>query len=52
MRHFITGLQFLTRLRLIEEKEWSAKNFSGSVKFFPLVGATLGILFALYTYLI
>lgn len=52
MRYFITGLQFLTRLRFIEEKEWSAENFSGSVKFFPLVGAVIGVLFALYTYLI
>ncbi len=52
MQNFITGLQFLTRLKFVEEKEWTAEKFSGSVKFFPLVGAVIGFLFALFTYII
>ena len=44
MKFFITGLQFLTRIHVAKETEWSPENFGRSVKFFPLIGAIIGIL--------
>lgn len=44
MKNFITGLQFLTRIYIAKQTEWSPESFGRSVKFFPLVGAILGIL--------
>lgn len=46
MRHFITGLQFLTRIRIFHEHEWLPESFGKSVKFFPLVGAVIGFFLA------
>lgn len=46
MKAFITGLQFLTRLRIYREEEWSAERFGRSVVYFPLVGAVIGALLA------
>lgn len=46
MRDFITGLQFLTTIRLWPETEWSAERFGCSVRYFPLIGAVIGILLA------
>jgi adenosylcobinamide-GDP ribazoletransferase len=43
---FVTGLQFLTRLRLFSQNHWSAEGFGRSVKFFPAVGAVMGLLLA------
>lgn len=43
MSDFLTGLQFLTRLRLKTETEWSAERFGRSVKYFPLIGAVIGL---------
>ena len=49
MQDFLTGLQFLTRLRLVRQQDWSAESFGRSVKYFPLVGAVVGaLLVALY----
>lgn len=44
MKHFITGLQFLTRISIAKETEWSPESFGRSVKFFPLIGGILGII--------
>ena len=44
MNDFITGLQFLTRIKLKEQQEWSPESFGRSVKYFSLVGAVLGSL--------
>jgi adenosylcobinamide-GDP ribazoletransferase len=44
MRYFVTALQFLTRIHLFKESEWSAKRFGRSVVFFPLVGMVIGII--------
>jgi adenosylcobinamide-GDP ribazoletransferase len=43
---FITGLQFLTRLRIFSQTEWSPEGFGRSVKFFPIVGAIIGLFLA------
>lgn len=43
MKNFFTGLQFLTRIHIIKETEWSPERFGKSVKFFPIIGAVLGI---------
>lgn len=39
---FLTGLQFLTRIYIVKQENWSAENFGHSVKFFPLVGFIIG----------
>lgn len=44
MKDFITGLQFLTRIHITQQTEWSAESFGRSVKFFPLIGVILGII--------
>jgi len=44
MKHFITGLEFLTRIHLSKQSQWSPESFGRSVKFFPLIGGILGIL--------
>lgn len=46
MRDFITGLQFLTTIRLWPETEWSSERFGRSVRYFPLIGAVLGAVIA------
>jgi len=47
MKHFITGLQFLTRIHIAKQTDWSPESFGRSVKFFPLIGALIGILLVL-----
>lgn len=44
MRDFITGLQFLTIIRLWPETEWSSERFGRSVRYFPMVGAVIGLM--------
>ncbi len=46
MREFLIGLQFLTRISIVRQTVWTEESFGGSVKFFPLIGAVLGILYA------
>lgn len=41
---FITGLQFLTRIPIVSQSEWSTESFGRSVKFFPLIGGIIGLL--------
>ena len=43
---FVTALQFLTRLRLVNQPEYDMKTFGRSVGFFPLVGCIAGVLLA------
>ena len=43
IQDFFTGLQFLTRLRLLRQDDWSPEGFGRSVKFFPLIGAVIGL---------
>lgn len=52
MQAFLTGLQFLSRIRLVQQKDWSYERFSESVRYFPLVGATVGAIMALIAYLL
>jgi len=52
MNNFITGLQFLTRIHIANQSEWSPESFGRSVKFFPLIGAILGIILVLINQLL
>ena len=44
---FLIGLQFLTRIFIVKQSVWTEQSFGESVKYFPAVGAVLGILYAL-----
>lgn len=46
MQDFFTGLQFLTRIRIVEQTDWSPASFGRSVKYFTLIGAIIGLLLA------
>ncbi len=50
MRAFFIGLQFLTRISIVRQDEWTAEDFGRSVKFFPLIGAVLGAIYAAFAY--
>ena len=43
MNSFLIGLQFLTRIFVVKQSVWTEQSFGESVKFFPAVGAVLGI---------
>lgn len=47
MNAFFIGLQFLTRLKLVTQLEWTMEDFGHSVKYFPLVGAVIGLFMVL-----
>lgn len=51
MNAFFIGLQFLTRLKLVTQTEWNMEDFGHSVKYFPIVGAVVG-LFMVVLYLL
>ena len=44
MNAFLIGLQFLTRISVERQTEWTEENFGRSVKFFPLIGAIVGMI--------
>lgn len=46
INEFLIALQFLTRINFVRQTSWSEENFGKSVKFFPAVGAVLGIFYA------
>lgn len=46
MNSFLIGLQFLTRIFVVKQSVWTEKSFGESVKYFPAVGAILGIICA------
>ncbi len=50
MRAFFVALQFLTRISIVRQDEWTVEDFGRSVKFFPLVGAVLGTIYAAVIY--
>jgi len=50
MHSFLIGLQFLTRLKLEKQTVWTAQDFGRSVKFFPLVGLVVGLVWAVVYY--
>lgn len=52
MNDFLVGLQFLTRITLSKNVDWSEKACGGSVKFFPLIGAVLSIFYGIVGYII
>ena len=47
MKYFVAALQFLTRIRLVKEADWSAQRFGKSVVFFPVVGMIIGMVLLL-----
>ena len=47
MNAFLVGLQFLTRISIVKQTVWTEESFGKSVKFFPAVGAVLGISYAI-----
>ena len=47
MKSFLIGLQFLTRINIVKQSIWTEQSFGESVKYFPAVGAVLGIICAL-----
>ena len=46
MESFLIGLQFLTRIYITRQTVWTEENFGKSVKYFPLIGAVVGIISA------
>lgn len=46
MNSFLIALQFLTRIFVVRQTVWTQESFGRSVKFFPAVGAVLGIICA------
>lgn len=42
MKSFFIGLQFLTRLKIVNQTEWDIHDFGKSVISFPLVGLVIG----------
>ena len=46
MNEFLIGLQFLTRIFVVKQSVWTEKSFGESVKYFPAVGAVLGVICA------
>ena len=49
MNAFLIGLQFLTRISLVRQTIWTEEDFGRSVRYFPLVGAVLGLSYMLGT---
>lgn len=47
---FITGFQFLTRIRIVNQSEWSIESFGRSVTFFPIIGCIIGCILAGFAY--
>lgn len=52
MNEFFIGLQFLTRLNIVKQTVWTEESFGKSVKYFPLVGAVLGICYAVLLFIL
>lgn len=50
MKNFFIGLQFLTRIRLVTQNEWSLESFGKSVKYFPLIGLVIGSILSMFSY--
>ena len=46
MKEFFIALQFLTRIKIVTQTVWTEESFGKSVKYFPAVGAVLGIIYS------
>ena len=46
MNSFFIGLQFLTRISVVHQEVWTEEDFGKSVRWFPLIGAVLGLCYA------
>lgn len=51
IQDFFTALQFLTRLQFVTQTTWSPESFGRSVKYFPVVGAVIGIILAVIAHI-
>ncbi len=51
IQDFFTALQFLTRLQFVTQTTWSPESFGRSVKYFPAVGAVIGVILAAVAYI-
>lgn len=49
---FVTGFQFLTRIPVVTQSEWSMESFGRSVKFFPIIGGIIGLILCTVVYVI
>ena len=47
---FMTAFQFLTRIHIVKQTQWSEESFGRGVKFFPVVGGIIGLLLAALVY--
>lgn len=52
MNAFLIALQFLTRLKVSNQKEWTMEDFGKSVQTFPLVGMVIGLFMVLVYWLL
>lgn len=52
MSDIITGIQFLTRIHITDQIDWSSQGLGRSVKYFPVVGAILGAILSSSYYLL
>ena len=52
MRPFFVGLQFLTRIKLVNQTEWALEDFGHSTRYFPLIGLLLGGCYASIAWLL
>jgi adenosylcobinamide-GDP ribazoletransferase len=50
MRSFFIGLQFLTRIFVVHQDNWTEEDFGRSVRWFALIGAVLGCIYAATAY--
>ena len=46
MKEFFIALQFLTRIKIVTQTVWTEESFGKSVKYFPAVGAVLGVIYS------
>lgn len=47
---FLTAFQFLTRIHIVQQTQWSQESFGRGVKFFPIVGGIIGMILAAFVY--
>ncbi len=52
MKSFLIALQFLTRIKFVNQDTWMAEDFGRSTRAFPLVGLVLGLLQLLIAWLL
>lgn len=52
IKSFFIGLQFLTRLKLVNQTSWTMEDFGKSVIMFPFVGLVIGLAMYLFYYIL